>query len=136
MLADYRPTTSWVKARVDELRARWGGSVRVCNNSRGLVDNADEVSSGTLAQAEAALDDAITAGTVRHGNEAALNTAVKGARWRRSGDGRVLDRKGSLDISPAVAAALAVHGLSGTKSPQIYGWPSDDEIAEWEGGAE
>jgi hypothetical protein len=43
---------------------------------------------------------------------------VRGAKWRKSGDGRVLDRKGSLDISPAVAAALAVHGvMTGDDSP-------------------
>jgi hypothetical protein len=71
-----------------------------------------------LARAQASLDDAITAGTVHHGNETALNTAVRGAKWRKSGDGRVLDRKGDLDISPAVAAALAVHGvMTGDNSP-------------------
>jgi hypothetical protein len=116
MLADYRRTTSWVKERANELRRQWGGRVLTDHESRDLVDDPEVV---PLARAEASLDDAITAGTVRHGNEAALNTAVKGARWRKSGDGRVLDRKGSLEISPAVAASLVVHGLSVT-GPSVY----------------
>jgi hypothetical protein len=108
MLADYRPTTAWVKERAKELGARWGGRVLTDLESRDLLEDAETV---PLARAEASLDDAITAGTVWHSNEAALNTAVKGAKWRKSGDGRVLDRKGALDIAPAVAAALAVHGV-------------------------
>lgn len=109
MLADYAPTTAWVKPRVAELKSRWGGRVLTDTESVDLVDGAERVSE---KRAEASLDDAITAGTVRHGNDPALNTAVKGARWRRSGDGRVLDRDGALEVSPAVAAAVAVHGLS------------------------
>jgi hypothetical protein len=115
MLADYRPTTAWVKERAEGLGARWGGRVLTDLESRDLLDDAETI---PLARAEASLDDAITAGTVWHGNEASLNTAVRGAKWRKSGDGRVLDRKGSLDISPAVAAALAVHGvMTGDNSP-------------------
>lgn len=107
---DYRETTSWVRGRVNELRQRWGGRVFTDRESQDLVDDAEVA---VLARAEASFDDAITAGTVHHGNEGALNKAVQSSRWRRngSGDGRVLDRKGDIDISPAVAASLAVHGL-------------------------
>jgi len=116
MLADYRKTTAWVKERADELGARWGGRVLTDPESRDLLG--EDVETVPLARAEASLDDAITAGTVHHGNENALNTAVRGAKWRKSGDGRVLDRKGSLEISPAVAAALAVHGvMTGDDTP-------------------
>jgi len=120
MLADYRPTTAWVKERAEQLGARWGGKVLADPESRDLLDDADTI---PLARAEATLDDAITAGTVHHSfstpeHQRALDTAVRGAKWRKSGDGRVLDRKGSLDISPAVAAALAVHGvMTGDNSP-------------------
>lgn len=116
MLADYAPTTSWVKARVAELRAKWGGRVLTDTESQDLVDDAEKVPE---KRAEATLDDAITAGSVHHGNEGALNTAVKAARWRKSGDGRVLDRHGALEISPVVAAAVAVHGL-GEMAPSAY----------------
>jgi hypothetical protein len=109
MLVDYRPTTAWVKPRVDELRAQWGGRVLTDTESQGFFEDAEKVSE---RRAEASLDDAITAGTVHHGNQAELNVAVKGARWRPVSDGRVLDRKSLLEISPAVAAAVAVHGLA------------------------
>lgn len=120
MLADYKPTTAWVQARIDELRARWGGRVVADTASRGLVTGADEPSEAEQARAHNALSDAVIAGAVRHGNEAALNTAVRGARWKPSGNTRVLDRKGSTDISPLVAAALAAHGL--TTAPTSTGW--------------
>lgn len=135
MLADYRPTTAWVKARAKELGARWGGRVVTDRESQDLLDDPETV---PLARAEATLDDAITAGTVRHSCATpelmrALDTAVRGAKWRPSGDGRVLDRKGTLDISPVVAAALAVHQvMTNNAAPQIHEWPSDDEVAEWE----
>lgn len=118
MLADYRPTTTWVAERVAQLRAQWGGTVLADTASRGLVD-AEEPSQAEQAKAHNALSDAVTAGTMRHGNEAALATSIRAARWRPLGDTRVLDRKGSTDISPLIAASLAVHGL--TTRPQ-GGW--------------
>jgi phage terminase large subunit-like protein len=119
MLADYRPTTTWVQARVDELRARWRSPVLTDTASRGLVTDAAEPSQAEQAQAHNALSDAVLAGAIHHGNEPAMNTAVRAARWKTSGDTRVLDRKGSTDISPLVAAALAVHGLSAAR-PSVY----------------
>ncbi len=118
MLVDYRQTTAWVKPRLNELRSRWGGRVLTDPESLDLADSAEKAS---LARAEAALDDAITAGTVHHRNEAALNTAVRDARWRQSkvGDGRVLERKGSLDISPAVAVSLSLYGLNVPTGGQV-----------------
>ena len=112
MLADYQPGTAWVAQRVAELRSRWGGQVLVDLPSRGLVDDALEPTPAEQAQADNELSDRIHAGTVRHGNEAALNTAVRGTKWRPSGDTRVLVPSGHTDISPVVAAALAVHGLT------------------------
>lgn len=109
---DYRPTTAWVAGRVAELRSSWGGRVLVDTPSRGLVTDAVELSQGEQGLAHVALADAVTAGSLRHGNQDALHVAVRGARWRKSGDTQVLDRKGSTDITPLIAAALALHGLS------------------------
>jgi len=119
MLADYRPTTSWVAARVEELRERWRSPVLVDTPSRGLVDGAEEPSQADQAKADNALSDAVLAGAVRHGNEPAMNTAVRGARWKPTGDTRIFSRKGSTDISPLRAAALALHGLSAER-PSVY----------------
>jgi hypothetical protein len=120
MLTDYRPGAAWVEARVAELRRRWGGAVLTDTASRGLVADAEEPSQAAQAQAHNALADSVEAGIVRHGNEPALNTAVRAARWRALGDTRVLDRKGTADISPLIAVALAAHGL--TTANQTGGW--------------
>ncbi len=106
---DYRPPGPWVAERTAELLARWGGRVVSDKASLRLVPDAEKVDA---AQAHNALADAVSAGTVHHGNEPALNVAVKAARWKPSGDSRVLDRKGTADITPVVAVALALHGLS------------------------
>jgi len=119
MLADYKPGTAWVAARVEQLRERWAAPVLVDTASRGLVEGAEEPSQADQAMAHNGLSDAVLAARLWHGNEPALNAAVRGARWRPLGDTRVLDRKGSLDISPLVAAAMAVHGL-GAERPSVY----------------
>lgn len=112
MLADYRPSTDWVADRVAELRRKWDGTVVASTTARGLVPGAAEPSQAEQALAHTHLDDLVSAGTVRHGNEPALNTALRGARWKPHGDTRMFDRKGVLDISPLDAAALAVHAVS------------------------
>lgn len=120
MLAENREGTAWVAARVAELQARWGGTVLADTAGRGLVPDATEPGTQAQAQAHNALATAVEGGLLRHGNEPALNFAVKAARWKPSGDSRVLDRKGSSDISPLVAAALALHGLQ--NAPTSGGW--------------
>lgn len=118
MLADYRPGNTWVADRMKELRSRWGGRLLVDVASRGLVADAEEPSESEQALAHNAMSDAVKAGTVRHGNNPAMNTSVRGARWKPSGNTRVLDRKGDLDISPLAAAALVLRGL--TAGPSVY----------------
>jgi hypothetical protein len=120
MLADYRPTTTWIAERLLELREHWGGTVIVDIASRGLIDGAEEPTQAEQALAHNALSDAVLADMVRHGNEQALNVSVRAARWRPLGDTRVLDRKGSTDISPLIAAALAVHGADQFADPAVF----------------
>ncbi len=119
-VADYRPGTDWVPGRVAELRRRWGGRVLVDTPSRSLGLDAQEPSQTAQARAHNALADAVQARTVRHDNDKALDVSVRAARWRSMGDTRVLDRKGSADISPLVAVALALHEHS-TGTP-TGGW--------------
>ncbi len=116
MLADYAPGTSWVASRCEEMQSHWGGTVSVDLLGRALLPNAEHVSQQQQVQAHNALAAAVDGGTVRHGNEPALNTSVRGARWKAAGDARVLDRKGSVDISPLAAAALAFHAVSTAKA--------------------
>lgn len=117
---DYRRDATWVAARVAELRSRYGGRVLVDAASKGLVPDAVETSLTDRAKADNALSDAVLAGTLRHGNENALNTAVRAARWKASGETRVLDAKGSTDISPLRAAALAAWGANHAEAPWAF----------------
>lgn len=117
-LADHRPGVEWVPARVSELLDTWGGRVTVqASGTAGflipLLDEArtEKVSRQTFVDSCATLDAAVTARTVRHGNQPELNAAVAVARWAMSGDSRLLSRKDSR-VSPLVAAALALHALS------------------------
>ncbi|MDP9359641.1 MAG: hypothetical protein M3R02_31015 [Chloroflexota bacterium] len=73
----------------------------------------EQVSRRFYADACSALDAAVSARSVRHGNQPELNDAVAVARWSTSGDAgqRVLSRKDPR-VSPLVAAALALHGLT------------------------
>jgi hypothetical protein len=106
MLVDYERSTTWLEARVGELKAKWP-SGRVVTLDEVTLDGADRLTGADLRRAEQWFDDALAAGSVRHGNEAALNAAVRGARWRKQGDGRVLVRDGDVEVSPLLAAALA-----------------------------
>lgn len=107
MVSDYRPGAGWVIERVRELRRRWGGTVTANPAAHGLVEGAVEPGTSVQAAAHSAFADAVTAGTVRHGSQGELDTAVRAARWRPVGDTRIFDRKGSVDISPLDAVALA-----------------------------
>ncbi len=112
-LLDYRAGTAWVPARVAELRARWGAGAPVVDTaSHGLVPDAERLSVQAQAQADNALADAVQLGGLRHGNEAALGFSVRAARWKPQGDSRVLDRKGTADITPLRAVGLALRGLT------------------------
>jgi hypothetical protein len=127
MLADYRPGTAWLSDRVAELRRAWGGNVVVDSATRGLVTDADAPSQQVQAQAHNALAAAIEGHRLRWAaagalgeKSAAMTTAVKASRWRLVGDTRVLDRKGSTDTSPIVAAALAAWGVAKSAGRSIY----------------
>jgi len=119
-LVDYKPGAAWVSARADELRARWGGPVAVDAAADGLVEGGVKASQTARARADNALSDALESGRLRHGDEAALNTAARAARWRPMGDTRVLDAKGSVDVSPLRAVSLAIEALTAAADPG--GW--------------
>lgn len=106
-LSDYRPTTAWVPSRVDELRERWGGVFVAPDDALDLVDGANKMTTLEQRRAFLAFDDALTARSLRHDDDPALTTAVRGAAWRKQGDSKTLDRHGAVEISPLVAVSLA-----------------------------
>lgn len=119
-VADHRPGVDWVVARWDELRSRWGGTLIVEQTGTAgfllpRLESAEPVSRRFFVDACSTLADAISSAGLRHGNQPELNGAVDAARWSSSGDAgqRVLARKDPR-VSPLVAAALALHGLTTT----------------------
>jgi hypothetical protein len=124
---DYRPHTTWVTERVDELRRSWGGRVVVDARGRNLFPDdgpswLTEPPEHEQAEAEATLSDRLTAGTLTHGNEPELLTSVRAAAWRTSGAHRRLESSGTIDVSPLRAAALAVHAASSAVDPLAQVW--------------
>ncbi len=131
MLAEHAPGVEWVVDRVASVLSAWGGRLIVeQTGTAGFLLPALERARVTLdrqprrfyADACSALDAAVTARQVRHGNQPELNAAVAAARWSTYGDTgqRVLSRKDPR-VSALVAAALALHGLS-APAPARGGW--------------
>ncbi len=122
MLADQREGVEWVVDRCAEVLRTWTGRLLVeQTGTAGFLLPALEKAGVTVepiarrfyVEACAALDAAVSARSVRHGNQPELNAAVAVARWSTSGDAgqRVLSRKDPR-VSGLVAAALALHGLT------------------------
>ena len=121
-LVEHRPEVDWAVDRVIQLVKEWHGQ---------LVLEATGTAAFLLPTLEAArikletvqrrfyvdgcsaLDTAVTARQIRHGNQPELNTAVTHARWKTSGETgqRFISRKDPR-VSPLVAAILASNGLS------------------------
>jgi hypothetical protein len=88
----------------------------------GLIDGRAGTGEQDQALAEAALSDAVTAGTLTHGNEPELLTAVGAAVWQQAGAQRRLVSSGTIDVTPIKAAALAVHAASQMADPLQQVW--------------
>lgn len=125
MLAEHRAGVEWVVDRAAELCRKWRGRIVVEGSGTAafLIPALERARVGVDVQprrfyvdACGALDAAVSARQLRHGNQGELNDAVGVAHWSTSGDagGRVLSRRDPR-VSPLVAAALAVHALSSAK---------------------
>lgn len=125
-LADHRPGVEWVPDRAAELLEGYGGRLLVeQTGTAGFLLprlTAEGVSRRFFVDACSTLDAAVGSRTIRHGNQPDLNAAVDVARWSTSGDAgqRVLSRKNS-QVSPLVAVAMALHGLT-TSMADSGGW--------------
>lgn len=102
--------------RCKSLVEAWRGPV-VC--AKPLVDElagvrAVGMPSGEFTVASGGFADALNARQIRHGNQTALNAAVKAAKWRPAGsDGsRAFQLKNCPEAGPLAAATRALAGLS------------------------
>jgi hypothetical protein len=126
---DHRPGTGWVVERVAELVQKWGPCAVVVDPGgpagsllpdlrKALADqlqqNEDlvvEPKTREVAQACGQFFDAVADQSLVHLDQAPLSTALAGCDKRPLGDAWAWARRGvSVDISPLVAATLAVWG--------------------------
>lgn len=121
-LVDHHDGVEWVVPRAEALLQAWGGRLFVEQTGTAAFLLPALMAAGVPVEAVgrrfyvdacASLDAAVAARKLRHGNEPGLSTAVSAARWSTSGDAgqRVLSRRDPR-VSPLVAAALALNGLS------------------------
>jgi len=83
--------------------------------------------------------DGICEHTIFHRRQPVLDRAAASGVARRVGDAWIFDRRNSpVDVAPIVACAAAVwlEGRPAAPKPQVWGWPSDEQIDQWEKGAE
>jgi hypothetical protein len=133
-VTDHRAGTGWLAARLAELSERHQPVIVVCDATgpagslvhliEALDVHVECVSAGDYAKAFGAILDAVDERSVRHLGGADLRSAVKGASKRPLGDGAFGwgRRNSTVDISPLVAATLALWGW------QTNAWDGDPVI--------
>lgn len=126
-VVDHRPGTDWLVARAVELQDRHGGVLAVAKGSpaASLLVELERagvrvlvVSTEDHAQACGRLFDGVTQRTVRHLGQPELSVAVDGADRKFYGDSWLWARRlSSVDISPLVAATLAMWAFEQAPAP-------------------
>lgn len=113
--AEARPAFGLVD-RCVELAARWHGAFAVPKALAKEFTDAGlqviEISTADFTSASGSFADDLTAGVLRHGNQEALNGAVKAAKWRKAGTGgeQAFQLAGCPEVGPLAAAARALQG--------------------------
>ncbi|MGH3097879.1 MAG: hypothetical protein ACRDMV_18000 [Streptosporangiales bacterium] len=143
-VVERRKGTHWLVARLVDLVEKWAPCAVVVDPGSaagGFIPQLEEhgvcvkpdagqtrlelVTSRQVAQASGAFATAVADETLRHLGQPELHDAVDGAATRRLGDAWTWDRKTSgVDISPLVAATLALHGFA------VYGPNADYDVLE------
>ncbi|MFI7678554.1 hypothetical protein [Actinophytocola sp. NPDC049390] len=139
---DAKPGTGWVVARTAELYRRWDcGPVVIDPRSAAgafiqpLIEAGVEVeliTTAELGQATGEFIDALTNDQLRHIGQQSLTTAALGGQLRPVGDAYAWARKDiSVDITPLVAATLALHGTAAAPEPEdVEPWVMTED--DWE----
>lgn len=98
-----------------KLQAKWGGTATMTKAFREDMilagGSAEVATSAEFAAGCGTVVDLMTAGTIRHGNQSALNDAVKAAKWR-GGTERSFLLAGCPEVGPLAAVVRALHGLT------------------------
>lgn len=135
-LIEYRSgPVGWVVPRLEELTARYGGTVTFDGRgpASGLdgimsVRGANPLSSGQVAEACSGFFDAVVESQVRVRQENALDAAVRGVARRQVGDRFVWARRGSRrDVTPLFAVTMAwAGGVAEEQSNQGFAFVMGD----------
>lgn len=110
-------STTQAVVRLHELVQRWGGTVILGGPAIGLSDDltcrTETATGAQFALACGSFADAMAAGSLHHGNQAALNQSTRAAKWRPVGtEGqRAWQLKNAAGIGPLAAVTRALHGL-------------------------
>lgn len=127
-IADYRPGTSWMVPRIEELVKKWrpvAVAIDVKGPAGALIADLEtagvpllKAQASDMAQACGAFYSAVVpqgddASTVRHWDQGELNRAVAAAKKRKLGEAWAWTRADiTNDISPLVAVTLAMWALA------------------------
>ena len=123
---DHRPGSGWVPDAVAALVGKAGVTVAaddltcagaIAELARRHVP-VTSYGAATIGRACLAFDDALHAGTLKHRDQALLDTAVLGARRRLFGDAWAWSRtRSTTDVAPLVAATLAAWVVRDVPAP-------------------
>jgi hypothetical protein len=126
----HKQGTGWVPERLEELVARWdvhsvvcdgyGPAASVASAVEELGVKLSRVTAGEHGQACGHLVDVVAENRLRHLGSEELAAALRGAKPRPLGDAWAWSRKNSShDISPLVAATLALHAAVGLEVGEL-----------------
>jgi hypothetical protein len=149
MVVDYRPGTHWVVERLAELKARWSpvaivaqdkgptGSLLDAMKVAGLAPAADRKKpkpgevripwSDDVADGFGKFVDAVAQQRLWHLDDGPLNQAVAAAGTRSLGGATAWDYRATVDVSPLLAATLAVWGWESQPAPEVRRSAYEDE---------
>jgi hypothetical protein len=115
-------------AECERLTSQWGGVVVPPKAFEDDFTNAGaalhKLAAGAFTSGCGSLADRVAAGTIHHGNQQALNDAVKVAKWRSAGTSgeRAFQLKDFPEVGPLAAVVRALCGLAASvnEEPAIY----------------
>lgn len=134
-ITDHRLTVAELLQRVQDLQGKWwpwlivadpfGIAATACDRLDELGVQVQRVNGGQHAEAVGLFMDVVNEETIRHLGSGELEQAIRGAKLRNVGDAHLWSRRhASVDVSPLVAASLAVWAASGMPEegwrPQIF----------------
>lgn len=122
-LVDHRPGVGWVAERVNELRRKHRGTIVVEARSPAAalsIQHAIELPSADAVMASAAFYDAVADNRLRVRTDHRFDAALLACSRQPVGESWRFGRKSNADVTPIVAATLALHRHTVGKSYKFF----------------